>query len=165
MQLYILDEFPLANACELVNFFGPKYAHKMLVELSQLVSSVLGGKEVRQIYDKKIPQGKCFQKFIKDNPSWICRYMYELLDLCLKSGIKIKPETQNKYKVLINDLLNTCKKLEWNIPEMAPFRYSKDYKSNVETDTFLDIEDCVSKYLEYAKYKKQQLIKSGYIKE
>lgn len=150
MQLYILSEFPVESANILIDNMKPAYCHTMLKELCQMISSVLGGKEVNSILDKKIPQGKEFQDFIRENPQWINRYGLRLLEHC-KETVKLKEETKFKYSYILGEL----SKLGYSLrtPDQAPFRYSKEYVCDVPTKSVLPIQETIKQYEKYLRWK------------
>ena len=153
MQLYILSEFPIESADILISNMKPAYCHTMLKELCQMISSVLGGKELNSLLDKKIPQGKEFQKFIKDNPLWINRYGLRLLSHC-KDTVKLKDCTKFKYEYILGEL-SKLGESTLKVPDKAPFRYSKEYECDIQTNTVLPLQETITQYKRYLAWKQK----------
>ena len=164
MQLYMLDVIPKLNAKRLYSMFGEKYTNKMLIELCQLISSSLGGKQTCTTFDKVIPQGKEFQQFVSKNLIWSVTYMMSLLDIVVACGINVSDKSLKKYNTIYTYVKNlyTAEEL---LPTIAPFRYSKDYISEYKSGEFLPIDICIEQYMKYAEWKRQKLINRGYIKD
>ena len=151
MQLYILDEDPLESANILFNKTNPQYAFKMLIELGQLICST----SISNVY-KSVSQGKRQQEFIIYHSSWIFSYFNRLYYLCAHSNLNLSSNTENKLCRIGYDLSQSFSSS--NIIE-APFRYSKEYKCNILTDTILPIEECIKEYRKYLEWKIIQLKK------
>lgn len=160
MQLFILDKSPYIAPYKIPAIIDKRfYAQKMLIELGQLMSSVLGGKEYDERLYKKKHQGKEFQSFIKENPIWTWVYYCQLALHCMESY----NWTENENNTMIN--YNNIQYLWWDYFELegkenkiekiksAPFRYNEKYVCNIPTDSILDINTCVDEYNKYMGWK------------
>ena len=160
----MLDVIPKLNARKLYSIFGAKYTNKMLIELCQLICSALGGKQTCTTFDKVIPQGKEFQKFVSKHLIWSVNYMMALLDIVVACGINVSEKSLKKYNTVYN-FVKELYMVEELLPTSAPFRYSKDYISELTSGEFLPIDICIEQYIKYAEWKRQKLINRGYIKD
>lgn len=148
MQLYILDKNPEKSAEILFESMGAKYSFKMLIELCQMICTV-----TKCATFKPISQGKEIQEFISRNSQWVLIYLNKLKNLCLNSSLNIRLETVIKLNK-IYDSLKTYSKFSFNTPILyAPFRYSKDYKCSIPSNSVLPIEECINQYKKYLAYK------------
>lgn len=147
MFLLILDENPLLSA----EFVPDKLKFKQLLELCQLVNS-----EFDFGYMKKIPQGKKIQKWIRENTRWVFYYYSYLLLFCTQN-VKLKKDTLHKLQNTLWELNKIYSKRP--ILETGIFRYSKDYKCEISTDTELPIDECIEQYKKYVEWKKLSNVK------
>lgn len=63
--------------------------------------------------------------------------------------------------LLILDLSNVCNDSMEEDITTAIFRYSKDYKCNIPTNTELPIDECIEEYKKYISWKRKNKIR-GY---
>lgn len=150
MQLYILDKNPVFSANKLILAMGYKYSFKMLIELGQLICSA----GYSDAY-KPIPQGKVFQEWIKKHDIWTWGYFNKLIHSMAFSGMDIKDETYARLYKIRRDLEERLSG-ELEIHE-APFRYAKEYKSDIPTDTILNIDECIREYYKYIDWKNSKI--------
>lgn len=152
MFLLILDKDPIRSA----HLIPDKLKFKQLIELGQLVCSA----GISCIY-KPIRQGKKLQEWIKNNPEWTYFYMNELKRSCV-NNFNIKKATMLDITIILTNLLLTCKhRMDYNI-QTGIFRYSKDYQSDIPTNTDLPIKECIKEYKKYVEWKKLKGVR-GYV--
>lgn len=148
MQLYILDKNPEKSAEILFESMGAKYSFKMLIELCQMISTV-----TKCGTFKPVVQGKEIQEFISRNSQWVLMYFNKLENLCLNSSLNIKSQTVIKLKKIYSGLKEYSKCGLNSTILYAPFRYSKDYKCPVPSNSILPIDECINQYKKYLTYK------------
>ena len=154
MFLLVLDKDPTKSADLVPN--GIKF--KQLIELGQLICSA----GISHVY-KPIRQGKSIQQWIKRYPEWIAMYYWWLKDYCIEH-IKGSYRTFMHIELIYNDIYALCCERQKEIKEplnTAIFRYSKDYKCNIPTNTELPIDECVEEYKKYISWKRKNKIR-GY---
>ncbi len=153
MFLLVLDKNPIKSA----KLVPDKIKFKQLLELCQLICSA----GISDVY-KPIKQGKELQEWVSKNKGWCYHYFSSLLNY---SAIytKLKAETYFKLAAIRNDLRNSTI-LNFNdfYVGTAIFRYSKDYKCNIPTNTELRIDECIKEYKKYVEWKKLKGVR-GYI--
>ena len=149
IQLFILDKSAEKSAQILFDAMGSKYCFKLAIEGFQLICSA----GFSDIY-KKIPQGKIFQNWLKDYlpaRDWFYENVSHLL-LLSSYEINISEETEIKTDKILQDFSDNLPFETENLV-YAPFRYAKEYKCNIPTDTLLPIEDCIAEYKKYLEWK------------
>ena len=151
MFLLILSTNP-REAC---NLLPKKIRFKQLIELSQLICSC----SISNVY-KPVKQGKELQEWILKNKYWVYMYYSRLFFWVLKNT-NIKPMTVYNLTSIKNDLMCSAK-FDNPIITTAIFRYSKDYKCNIPTNTELPIRECIKEYKKYVEWKKLKGVR-GYI--
>ena len=145
MMLLVLDKNPAEAALKV-----PKgIRHKQLLELSQMISDVVG------FGYKPLPTGKAIKKWIEKNKEWVLVYAK-----VLRNNLNLSKETLIKYNCLLNLLEESCRDIERNMPLVVPnaktavFRYVKEYKdTEYPTNTELPIDVAVKEYKRYLKWK------------
>lgn len=141
MMLIVLDKNPIKSA-ELV---PDKIKFKQLLELCQLICSA----GICDVY-KPIRQGKKLQNWVKEHQGWVYNYGLHLFTWC-RLHINMSDKTiADTLKILcsLDGWLFSC-----TSTDTAIFRYSSGYKSNISTDTELDIDKCVKEYRKYVQWK------------
>ena len=149
MMLIIMDKSPEMSVLQLIRYTNKQFVWKQLLELCQLICSAGFSKEF-----KPLKQGKELQVWVANNKTWVKAFGWALLEYCL-NNIKMVYETYKK----IRNILNSLDDVEcWVIPpQNAIWRYSKDYKSEYETNSELPIElvtELYKKYITEFKFKK-----------
>lgn len=155
MQLYILDKDPKKAAEMLpIRLKGKNYAQKMLIELGQCLSNMLGNKDFdgRLYKYKAVPPQ--FTSFIFHNQRWVLLYYAYLADRCLKGYVGFRDtETWRNYSNIFhlfgkaacyskNGCLANCLSHAWFIPQ-------KEYGER----KYLPIDKCVEEYRRYLEWK------------
>lgn len=151
MFLLILDKNPIYSA-ELV---PNGIVLKQVVELCQLICSA----GISDVY-KPIKQGKKLQEWIKKNPEWTYIYL-NILMYRAKCLFKVSRDSFLKILQICIDLSNICNDSMEEEIETAIFRYSKDYKCNIPTNSELPIDECIEEYKKYITWKQKNKIR-GY---
>lgn len=152
MFLLVLDKDPVKSA----KLIPTKIRFKQLLELCQLVCS----SGMSNIY-KPIKQGKDLQKWVKNNPKWTYYFLDTLLNYCEKYN-KANIDTIIKFHDIAFELLGYCNEDMVYNPTTAIFRYSKDYQSDIPTNTELPIDECIEQYKKYVEWEKLKGIR-GYV--
>lgn len=141
MMLIVLDKNPIKSAELIPN----KIKFKQLLELCQLICSA----GICDVY-KPVKQGKKLQNWVKEHQGWAYNYGLHLFTWC-RSHINMSDKTiADTLKILcsLDGWLFSC-----TSTDTAIFRYSSGYKSNISTDTELDIDKCVKEYRKYVQWK------------
>lgn len=145
MFLLVLDKNPVHSA-----YLVPKgISLKQTIELCQLISSC----GISNVY-KPVRQGKALMEWIKKNPKWVNYFLYALIG-------RISPKSFSKIIQISVDLSKYCEYKDYKVPTTAIFRYSKDYECDIPTNTELPIEQCISEYQKYIKWKQDNKVR-GY---
>ena len=149
MFLLVLDK----NGAKSARLVPDGIKFKQLLELMQLLST-----EFEIDCMKPIKQGKEIRKWIRNNISWVFSFYHGLAFYCL---FKMKSKSETKYKIfrIAHILDELCE--EEKEPTTAIFRYSKDYQCDIPTNTELPIEQCISEYQKYIKWKQDNKVR-GY---
>lgn len=141
MMLIILDKNP--EKC--VDKLPRSIKFKQLIELCQLVCSA----GISNVY-KPVKQGRRLQSWIIRNKGWVFQYMVYLKNWCFKN-VEMKMETAYKIDKILYDLFISTKN-NCNI-KTAVFRYSKDYCCDTESNSEINIDECIELYHKYSEWK------------
>jgi hypothetical protein len=150
MFLLVLDKDPVKSA----DLVPDKLKFKQLIELGQLICSV----GISDVF-KLIKQGKELQKWILKNKCWVYVYYSRLLFWAIPN-VNMKIDTMAKLIEIKNNLMYSIENK--NNIDTAIFRYSKDYQSDIPTNTELPIDECIEQYKKYVEWKKLKDVK-GYV--
>lgn len=155
MMLIVLDKDPVEAVDKLVKETPKRFYFKQLIELGQLVCSAGVSNEY-----KKVNRGKEIQDWIRRNPLWVYAYFNQLRRACLTS-VNLADHTKESLSRINAALVNivhgdsSC----YEDTKTAVFRYSKEYKISVPTNTELPIDAVTKLYYNYIKWKLERIYK------
>lgn len=152
MMLLITSSNPIIAASQVPD----KLKFKQLLELCQMFCS-LGYSDTY----KPIKQGKKLQAWISKNKLWCQLYADHLYYWCL-THINMKQKTINDIRKIINlkDTYELLTNPDVEIPyaKTAVFRYINTYKSKYMTNTELPINEAITEYEAYIKWKETKTL-------
>lgn len=150
MQLYILHKNPEKAAEMLPAKLGNiNYAQKMLIELCQCLSNLLGNKYVDEKYYKYKAVPPEFTAFIFQNQEWVIRYTVSLLRHCENIYDSFnKTDTYNNCWYIFYYFDKHCSRCNANIYN-AFFIPTKEYGER----KYLLIDECIEEYRKYLEWK------------
>ena len=149
MMLLICDRRPEKAVKYLVENTKPSYVFKQLLELCQLICST----GISDIY-KPVRPGKELRAWILKHKLWVCRYMNALWFEVIASEMNVKPRTLADMRLIYYALYDSCPSHKrCSTPKTAIFRYKKEYKSVIRTNSEIPIDVCVECYQRYLEWK------------
>ena len=153
VNIFICDKNPYKAAEYLIEHTNKTFVFKSLLELCQLICSA----GISDVY-KKVNQGKELQEWILKNKEFIFVYFNELFNW-VKHNIGISVKTWEKIAKIQTDLYFSSKKIAWDYPKTAIFRYVKEYAemTEYESNSELPIDECVECYRKYVSWKEDSL--------
>ena len=152
MFLLVLDKDPKKSA----QLVPKKLKFKQLLELCQLVCSA----GISNVY-KPVKQGKKIQEWILKNKIWIYKYLHELFFWWLDHS-RFNIKTLQDISKIEEDVIKYIGENKRGVhPRTAIFRYSKDYISDIPSNSELPIEICIKEYERYIDWKRHSGVK-GY---